>query len=128
MIFIKMKFVRRCLLGAMFGLAGSGQLMAQQQSLSPAPLTDAEQLSLSLSLPQALALAVARNYDLKIAGSAVQSSIAAERIAAAAPNPMVTLQTTGVNPNENCGRKARHTCGSPHVPIFMIRKDSWASQ
>ena len=62
-----------------------------------------------LSLRQAIQLALDHNHDLKLSLSAVENATAAGLIAGAAPNPMLTLQATGINPKEGIG--AGPLCG-----------------
>ena len=56
-----------------------------------------------LRLADAQALALQRNPDLRIALAAVQSARAAIASADTAPNPVLTLQTMGVNPSTGVG-------------------------
>lgn len=57
----------------------------------------------ALRLDEALALAYARNHDLKSAAIAIDSAAAAVTSAAAAPNPVLTLQTMNINPAAGIG-------------------------
>jgi cobalt-zinc-cadmium efflux system outer membrane protein len=57
----------------------------------------------SLHLDEALALAYARNHDLRTAAIAVDSAAAAVTSAAAPPNPTLTLQTMNINPAAGIG-------------------------
>jgi cobalt-zinc-cadmium efflux system outer membrane protein len=57
----------------------------------------------SLRLDQAIALAEQHNHDLKQAAIAVDSANAAVTSAAAAPNPVLTLQTMNINPAAGIG-------------------------
>jgi outer membrane protein, heavy metal efflux system len=57
----------------------------------------------ALRLDEALALAYGRNHDLKSAAIAVDSAAAGVTSAAAAPNPVLTLQTMNINPAAGIG-------------------------
>jgi cobalt-zinc-cadmium efflux system outer membrane protein len=56
-----------------------------------------------LSLEQAIQIAVEHNHDLKSSAFSVDSANAATAIASAAPNPMLTVQTFGINPGAGIG-------------------------
>ncbi|GAA4021701.1 TolC family protein [Actimicrobium antarcticum] len=55
-------------------------------------------LSQPLSLTQAVQVAIDHNHDVRLGGLAVDSAGAAKLIAAASPNPMLTVQSFNINP------------------------------
>ncbi|MBZ0093381.1 MAG: TolC family protein [Sulfuricellaceae bacterium] len=57
----------------------------------------------NLSLDQAIRIAVEHNHDLRSSTFAVDSANAATTIAAAAPNPTLTVQSTSINPRAGIG-------------------------
>jgi cobalt-zinc-cadmium efflux system outer membrane protein len=57
----------------------------------------------SLHLADAQRIALERNPDLRIALAALQSARAAIAVADTAPNPVLTLQTMGINPSAGIG-------------------------
>ncbi|MFT5534960.1 MAG: cobalt-zinc-cadmium efflux system outer membrane protein [Candidatus Paceibacteria bacterium] len=57
----------------------------------------------NLTLDEALHTAHRQNHDLRLARIAIASAHAASIMAAAAPNPMLTLQTFGINPHTGIG-------------------------
>ncbi|EGF32106.1 Heavy metal RND efflux outer membrane protein, CzcC family [Oxalobacteraceae bacterium IMCC9480] len=57
----------------------------------------------NLTLDDALQSAHRQNHDLRLAGIAIASAHATSVMAAAAPNPMLTLQTVGINPHTGIG-------------------------
>ncbi|MEB0138316.1 MULTISPECIES: TolC family protein [unclassified Undibacterium] len=91
--------LRRSLLCAAFGSLLLGCTCQAQTSQS-----DSACMSIpELSLQQALQLALSCNHDLKSARIAIDSAAAASTIAAAAPNPSMTIQTAGINPHLGIG-------------------------
>jgi cobalt-zinc-cadmium efflux system outer membrane protein len=65
--------------------------------------TYAQDSSWSLTLTEAQALARERNYDLKLARSAIESAKANVLIAGAAPNPSLTIATNSINTTNGGG-------------------------
>ena len=57
----------------------------------------------NLALEEALHTAHSQNHDLRLASIAIASARAASVMAAAAPNPMLTVQTFGINPHTGIG-------------------------
>ncbi|MET3119382.1 outer membrane protein TolC, partial [Undibacterium sp. GrIS 1.8] len=56
-----------------------------------------------LTLQQALGYALQHNRDLKLGNIAIDTASAMKTIASAPPNPMLTLQTAGINPKLGIG-------------------------
>ncbi|MDY7537454.1 TolC family protein [Undibacterium sp. 5I1] len=56
-----------------------------------------------LTLQQALEYALQHNRDLKLGNIAIDTASAMKTIASAPPNPMLTLQTAGINPKLGIG-------------------------
>ena len=69
--------------------------------LIPAPASFAG--TANLTLDDALHIAHRQNHDLRLASIAIASAHAASIMAAAAPNPMLTVQTFGINPHTGIG-------------------------
>jgi len=65
--------------------------------------TYAQDSSWPLTLTEAQALARERNYDLKLARSAIESATANVLIAGAAPNPSLTIATNSINTTNGGG-------------------------
>jgi len=72
-------------------------------ALAFASATYAQDPSWPLTLTEAQALARERNYDLKLARSAIESAKANVLIAAAAPNPSLTIATNSINTTNGGG-------------------------
>jgi len=68
-----------------------------------ASATYAQDSSWPLTLTEAQALARERNYDLKLARSAIESAKANVLIAGAAPNPSLTIATNSINTTNGGG-------------------------
>lgn len=71
--------------------------LASLALLAPLGSSAAEPNLQSLSLSQALALSATQNYDIRLGALAVKNANAATLIANAAPNPVISLQTTNIN-------------------------------
>lgn len=56
-----------------------------------------------LTLAQALQLGLNNNRDIKLSRIAIDNAAAVKTMAGAAPNPMLTLQTAGINPKLGIG-------------------------
>ena len=74
-------------------------------ALFVAPLSFAEDTAhlQKLSLEQAIQIAMERNHDLQLSAFAVANAKAATVIAAASPNPTLTIQTFNINPRAGIG-------------------------
>lgn len=76
-------------------------LLPALMTATPAGAADVEPASLSLA--QAQQMALQRNHDLRLSGYAVDSAKAAAVMAAAAPNPTLSVQTANINPKAGIG-------------------------
>jgi cobalt-zinc-cadmium efflux system outer membrane protein len=56
-----------------------------------------------LTLSQAIGIAIERNHDIKLSTLAIRSAQAATVIANTAPNPTLSVQTSGINPKLGIG-------------------------
>ena len=75
----------------------SFSLLTVVLSLAFSNITSAQEPSWPLTLSEAQTLARERNYDLKLARTAIDNAKANVLIAGAAPNPSVTLATNSIN-------------------------------
>lgn len=71
--------------------------------LSPCAFAENSASIEALSLEQAIKVAVEHNHDIRSTSFAVDSAYASTVIASEAPNPVMTVQTFGINPRAGIG-------------------------